>query len=90
MKRYFIILWDAVCGRKLYREEQSLLEIKKQVSALQTLVENLRERLAEKETLQDLIKHDYQKRIREMRDNYNRQIDMYTKEITELQKENIG
>lgn len=65
---------------------EKLDESVKQIKGLQTLVENLRVRIAEKENLVELVNYDYQKRIREMKENYQRQIDLYVKEISELQK----
>lgn len=80
MKRYFLNLWEALLGRNPYRAELERMmedcatldaQHSREVKSYQTLVENLRQRLHDKDELMKRMKDDYQERI----EQYNAKID---------------
>lgn len=74
------------CQEQWGESERKLMSANRQVADLQVLVENLRENIAVKERNEFLTRCDYQKRVREMKESHQHQIDMYAKEIYDLRK----
>ena len=72
MKRYFQNHWTALLGRNPYQRELDRVTVdcttlvaqkNRELTGYQTLVENLRYRLTEKDMLMERLKKDYQERI---------------------------
>ena len=64
--------------------DSQMIENTKQISTLQTLVENFRERIKEKDELIDQMKKDYQRQVK----NYEKRVGDYSLTIDALQKKN--
>lgn len=78
------VLQDAYYSVQEKRDdlEKLLEDYAKQMNSLQTLVENYRERLKEKDAMIEDIRKDYQRQM----DNYVKRVGDYSMTIAELQK----
>ena len=70
-------------GDIYYKLREQLTETNKQVAGYQTLIENLRKRLSEKDTLMEQAREDSRKQAEE----YRKRISDYSATIARLQKE---
>ena len=78
------MLQDAYYGvqEKKVEAERVLADYAKQMNSYQTLVENYRDRLKEKDEMIDQIRKDYQRQVA----NYEKRVGDYSVTIAELQK----
>jgi chromosome segregation ATPase len=79
-------LYDAV-SRHVAELEKLVADGKEQEKSLQRLIENLRERMAEKDGVLAQQGKEFRERMERMKADYQRRIDEYTAEIDRLKGE---
>jgi chromosome segregation ATPase len=79
-------LYDAV-SRHVAELEKLVADGKEQEKSLQRLIENLRERMAEKDDVLAQQGKEFRERMERMKADYQRRIDEYTAEIDRLKGE---
>ena len=82
------MLSDAYYGvqEKRVEAERLLADYAKQMNSYQTLVDNLRKRVTEKDAMIDEIRKDYQRKVA----NYEKRVGDYSATIADLQKKVDG
>ena len=74
-------LFAAIIGKRSHPEDYQ-----KQIVELQELIENLRKSISDKNLIIEYLESESNKRMRDAQISHHRQIDMYIKEIAELQE----
>ena len=75
------------CVDIMDRYSRQIAEKDKQITSLQTLVDNLRERIKEKDGLLELVQHEYQLRMKQASEDFQKKIETYSEEIDRLKGE---